>query len=155
MPSRGEILDWEIEHDRLAADILAAEETVQRLKVSRQLLSEKIAESWRLRTPTMNNDVVDAIIDQFRPNPDFPSFDGKSYDYSTLCNLCRVSKQWLHPSRNRLYHTFERCVRVRSSSLLVQTIQASPNLGCPVRHLVLQETKLIEHLHLFPNIDAL
>lgn len=108
-----------------------------------------------MRTPVLNDDVVDAIADQFRPDPDFLSFNVKTCHYSTLCNLCRVSKQWLHPSRIRLYHTFERLERIRSSSLLVEASEASPNLGQLVRRVFVQERKLVDHIRLFPNVNAL
>lgn len=115
-PSRNQVLEWQAMQDRVAATIRRTKKAVRDLETEHGALSEKIRESWRIRTPRLNDDVVAAIVNHFRPN--FEDIVIEKFRHGTvpcpnhnaaLARLCLVSKQWLSSARRVLCHTVHLC----------------------------------------------
>lgn len=104
----------------------------------------------------MNDDIIDAIVNQFQPTADFINYQVNQDDHTLLRNLCQVSLRWLHPSRKRLYHTFEAYTfDERYTRRFLETVREAPSLGLLVQRVVLENSTLLKHMHLLPNVSAI
>jgi hypothetical protein len=141
----------EHDRDRLTHDTIVTEMALSKLRAEHEQTSKEIIDGWNLRTPALNYDIMHSILDQFRPASNFWEFDENTHGYGVLHNLCLVSKQWLHPSRKILYHTFASMDNAIRTRRFVRCVGNSPNVGILVRR-VHVDPLIVDSLALFPNV---
>jgi hypothetical protein len=165
LPAGHQLQMWEPRRRAGAPDVVhitgdpvrLAEEALLAVKERHILHSQKDSDAWPRRTPALNCDIVESILDQLETYYDPTCTNFGIVNYFSMRSACLISNIWLKPARRRLYQFIKLChLPPRRVKLFERSIQESPDLGLLVHFLSLGGNEdIINQLQLFPNVTAL